>query len=73
MANDFPSETKPKLYDFIVFPDDWQRYLDWGRRGRPFVSHRRRRPIVTTLNFWKFWRNLAENVLPCHCCGKAFR
>ena len=59
MANDFPSETKAKIYDSIILPGYWQCDLDWWRRGRPAARHRRCRPIAT-LNFGRFCRNLYQ-------------
>jgi uncharacterized membrane-anchored protein YitT (DUF2179 family) len=57
MVNDFPSKTKPKLYDSIILTGYWQRDLDWRRRGRSFTRHRRCCPIATTLNFWRICRD----------------
>ena len=42
-----------KLYDPIILTGYWQRDLDRRRRGRSLARHRSRRPVATTLNFWR--------------------
>ena len=53
----FHPERKPTLYDSIMLPDYWQRYLDRRRRSRSLACHRRSRPIATTLTFWRACRD----------------